>query len=298
MKILSRLICVGLISLLAISAAFGQRPRISDASSSGPDDAPAPAPSSVKAKYEGGVFGYNERQDGTLFFDDANHRLVFLNKYSKEVFAIPYDAVLSTFADTQAKRPTAASIVSSVIPYGLGLPALFIKKKYRYMTLQYQDADTGVSGVTSFKVANKEILASVVYALATKAGLEQRGEVFVRKSRRTNVMSNNSSMSSTSIVRVDGREPVSRGVLNERAISLPKPVYSAEAREAKITGSVTVQVTIDEEGNVILAKAVSGHPMLRDAAVDAARQAKFTPLQLNGEPVKASGVLVYNFEIE
>jgi TonB family protein len=255
------------------------------------------APSTVKAKYEGGVFGYNEKQDGTILFDDVNQRLVFRNKFGKEVFAIPYDAVLSTFADTQAKRPTAASILSSAVPYGLGLPALFIKKKYRYMTLQFEDADTRVAGVTSFKVENKQILASVVYTLATKAGLEQRGEVFVRRSRRTTVSAGNSSMSSTSIVRIDGREPVSRGVLNDHATSMPKPVYPPEARQANITGSVTVQVTIDEAGDVISAKAVSGHPMLRDAAVDAALKAKFKPLQLSGQPVKASGVLTYDFEL-
>ena len=281
-----------------VSFAFGQRPRVADSSSPDPaDDTPAPAPSSAHVKYEGGVFGYNQKQDGTLNFDDVNNRLVFRNKYQKEVFAIPYDAVMSTFADTQAKRPTAASILSSTVPYGLGLPALFIKKKYRYVTLQFQDADTRVSGVTSFKVDNKEILASVVNTLATKAGLVQRGEVFVRKSAMSSFGSSSSSNSSTMIVRIDGREPISRGVLNGHAISLPKPVYPPEAREAKVVGSVTVQVTCDEEGNVVSAKAVSGHPLLRDAAVDAALLAKFAPLKLDGQSVKTTGVLTYNFEL-
>ena len=296
MKCLFRFLCVGLVAVTMLSTAFGQRPRVADTSSSDPADPPSPAPSTIPVKYEGGVFGY-QKQDGTLTFDDTNNRLVFRNKLQKEVFDIRYDAVLSTFADTQAKRPAAASILSSVVPYGLGLPALFIKKKYRYLTLQFEDPDTRVSGVTSFKVENKEILASVVYALATKAGLVQRGEVFVRKTQRTGVAPNYSANSSTSIVRVDGREPVSRGVLNGLATSLPKPVYPPEAREAKVSGAVTVQVTIDEEGNVISAKAVSGHPLLRDAAVDAALLAKFTPLQLTGEPVKSSGVLTYNFEL-
>ncbi len=297
MKNFSKIFCVGLITLSIASAAFGQRPRVAASSSSDPSDIPPPAPSSVTVKYEGGVFGYNEKQDGTLVFEDANSRLVFKNKVGKEVFDIRYDAVLSTFADTQAKRPTAASIIGSAVPYGLGLPALFIKKKYRYMTLQFQDPDTNVSGVTSFKVANKEILASIVYALATKAGLEQRGEVFVRKTRRTTGSSSDPTMSSTSIVRIDGREPVARGVLNGLAISLPKPVYPAAARDAKVTGSVTVQVLINEVGDVIAAKAVSGNSMLRDAAVDAALKAKFTPLQLSGEPVQASGVLTYDFQL-
>jgi TonB family protein len=280
-----------------VLSAFGQRPRVADNSASDPTDTPPPAPTTVKVKYEGGVFGYNQKQDGTLLFDDANRRLVFRNKFQKEVFPIPYDAVLSTFADTQAKRPTAASILSSAVPYGLGLPALFIKKKYRYLTLQFEDPDTGVSGVTSFKVENKEILSSVVYALATKAGLVQRGEVFVRRPNQRSSSSSASSSSTTQIIRVDDRDPVSGGVLNGRAISLPQPVYPADAREANVSGAVTVQVTIDEEGKVILAKAVSGHPLLQDAAVDAALKARFTPMQLAGQPVKVSGVLTYNFEL-
>ena len=293
MKSLFRIMCAGLIAAMLMSPAFGQRPRVADTSSSDPADTPALAPSIVNVKYEGGVFGYNEKQSGTLVFEDANRRLVFKNKYGKEVFDIRYDAVLSAFADTQAKRPTAASIIGSAVPYGLGLPALFIKKKYRYLTLQFEDPDTRVSGVTSFKVENKEILASVVYTLATKAGLVQRGEVFVRKATTS---SRRASNSSTSIVRIDQSDPVSVGVLNGRAISLPKPDYSAAARQANATGSVTVQVTVDEQGNVIVAKAVSGHPLLQESAVAAAREAKFSPATIEGQPVKISGVITYDFE--
>ena len=56
-----------------------------------------------------------------------------------------------------------------------------------------------------------------------------------------------------------------------------------------------VQVTIDEYGNVIAARAVSGHPLLQAAAVAAARQAKFAPTFLLGEAVKVTGVITYNF---
>jgi TonB family protein len=86
------------------------------------------------------------------------------------------------------------------------------------------------------------------------------------------------------------------GVLNGKAVSLPNPEYPVLARQAKASGAVTVQVTVDEEGNVISAESVSAHPLLRAAAVTAARQAKFSPTKLSGEPVKVSGVVVYNFE--
>jgi protein TonB len=91
------------------------------------------------------------------------------------------------------------------------------------------------------------------------------------------------------------RAPVSGGVLNGKAISLPKPSYPPIARAAKAAGTVVVQVTIDENGNVISAHAVSGHPLLTAVAVGAARQAKFSPTKLSGQPVKVTGVIQYNF---
>jgi len=91
---------------------------------------------------------------------------------------------------------------------------------------------------------------------------------------------------------------VSGGVLNGKAISLPKPSYPPLARAAKATGTVVVQVTVDENGNVVSAQPVSGHPLLRAAAVAAARSAKFSPTKLSGQPVKVTGVITYNFDSE
>lgn len=91
------------------------------------------------------------------------------------------------------------------------------------------------------------------------------------------------------------RAKVSAGIANSRAITMIKPVYSREARAAGASGTVTVQIVFDETGKVIWAQAVSGHPQLQKAAEDAAWQTKFTPTILSGEPVKTSGILVYNF---
>lgn len=158
-----------------------QRPRTIDTSTA--TDAskaiPAAAPQTMKAKYEGGIFGYIKTMEGTLNFDDTNRRLLFRNKDQKEVFFIPYNAVSSAFADTQKRRPSAAS-VGQHIPY-IGFPIGLIKTKVRYLTLQYNDPDTRVSGTTSFRLENKELVDSVVYALAIKSGLTPRGEIYVRK---------------------------------------------------------------------------------------------------------------------
>lgn len=283
-----RLVFAVLMMTLLASVLMAQRPRISDSSTTTDADSKpataAEAPLSVKAKYEGGVFGYNQKQDGTLTFDDVNERLLFRNKYQKEVLFIPYAAVMSTFGDTQARRPTAATIISQSVPYGLGLPALFIKKKYQYFTLQYDDQTTRVSGITSFKVENKETLATVVATLASKAGLTQRGEIFVRERPE------NARRAEMNVRLVSG------GTLNDKAVALPRPNYPQDARDAKVTGKVTVAVVVDETGSVNEAEAVSGPILLRTAAIEAALKAKFTPVKVDGYPAKVTGTLTYDFQ--
>jgi TonB family protein len=88
---------------------------------------------------------------------------------------------------------------------------------------------------------------------------------------------------------------VSGGVLNGRALNKIKPTYPAAAREAGASGTVEVRVVFDETGKVIWAKAISGHPQLRQVAEDAAWQTKFSPTILSGQPVRTSGILLYNF---
>ncbi|HEX5706461.1 MAG TPA: cytochrome c oxidase assembly factor Coa1 family protein [Pyrinomonadaceae bacterium] len=91
---------------------------------------------------------------------------------------------------------------------------------------------------------------------------------------------------------------VSGGVLNGKAISMPQPPYPAIAKAARASGTVTVQVVVDETGRVTEARPVGGHPLLQQAAAQAARQARFSPTLLSGKPVKVSGVLTYNFVLE
>lgn len=94
-----------------------------------------------------------------------------------------------------------------------------------------------------------------------------------------------------------GKTPkiIDGGIVNGKALSLPKPNYPPAARAVKASGTVNVQVTVDEQGNIISASAVSGHPLLRAAAEEAARKAQFAPTRLNGIPIKFTGILVYNF---
>jgi protein TonB len=88
---------------------------------------------------------------------------------------------------------------------------------------------------------------------------------------------------------------VSTGVLEGKAVSLPRPGYPPLAKQIGVHGAVTVQVLIDESGKVISASAVSGHPLLAAEAKKAALQARFQPTTLSNQPVKVTGVITYNF---
>ena len=179
-----RTMCAFALLTFMAAAASGQRPRTSptpdpaDNSTSMPT--PPPAPATVKAKYEGGVFGYNKKLDGTVNFDNQNERFVFRDNKGKEILFVPYKSITGAYGDTHKVRPAAATVAQS-IPSLYALPAHFIKTKVRYLTVQYSDPDSNVAGVTSFRLENKDILDSVLFTLAGKAGLIRRGQVFVRK---------------------------------------------------------------------------------------------------------------------
>lgn len=85
------------------------------------------------------------------------------------------------------------------------------------------------------------------------------------------------------------------GVANGKATYLPKPPYPTAAIAVNAQGAVDVQVMIDETGRVVSARAVSGNPLLRLAAEQAARNARFSPTLLSNVPIKVTGVIVYNF---
>lgn len=176
MRTVLTLLLVGLM----FSGVVAQRPRSLEPEPDQKAPAAPPAPKTVKAKYEGGVFGYTKTMEGTLTFDDENERLLFKDKKPPKEIHIPYSAITSAFADTQKRQPAAATVASAV-PVIFTMPARFIKTKVRYLTLQYSDQDSKVSGITSFKLENKEILASVLETLAQKAEMTKRGDIYVKK---------------------------------------------------------------------------------------------------------------------
>jgi len=137
-----------------------------------------PAPASFQTKYEGGMFGYSEKEKGTLSFDDGNERIVFFGKDKKEKFSIPYKAMLVIYPSSNSVQSTTGKVVS-VVPYA-GFFGQFIREKRRYLIVNFDDPDVKAQGVVNFKIDNKELLDSVIYTLGEKAKLTQRGDAFYR----------------------------------------------------------------------------------------------------------------------
>src|SRR6476619_7065765 len=106
MKIISALLLLGAL----LTGAYAQRPRSMDPQPAGQTPATKPAPKTEKAKYEGGVFGYRKTMEGMLTFDDTNNRLLFKDKTPPKEISIPYEAIVSAFADTQKRQPRAATV--------------------------------------------------------------------------------------------------------------------------------------------------------------------------------------------
>ncbi|HWQ33669.1 MAG TPA: energy transducer TonB [Blastocatellia bacterium] len=92
--------------------------------------------------------------------------------------------------------------------------------------------------------------------------------------------------------------PVSGGVLQGNALRRVQPAYPPVAKAARAQGPVQVTVTINENGEVTDTSILSGHPLLRDAAINAARQWRFKPTLKDGSPVKVQGTLTFNFTLQ
>ena len=136
-----------------------------------------PAPASFTARYEGGMYGFSKKEEGTLKFEDVNSRLVFFGKNQKEMFSIPYRSMLIVSPQSQRVQSTAGKVVGTVFSSIVGG---FIKEKRSYLVINFDDPDVEAKGLVNFRIDNQELLDSVVVALAEKAELKQRGEAYIR----------------------------------------------------------------------------------------------------------------------
>ncbi len=175
-----RIAYLSVVLMLSAGAVYAQPRPVEAAAKPSATTSVRMAPPSFPAKYEGGMFGYNEKEMGTLKFDDENERLVFFGKDTKEKFHIPYKSVLVIYPQSKSVTSTAGNVVSHIPLPGAGLAGL-IKEKRRYMILHFDDPDIeAAKGVLNFKLEDKELLDSVLHSLAGKAKLTQRGDAYYR----------------------------------------------------------------------------------------------------------------------
>jgi TonB family protein len=80
-------------------------------------------------------------------------------------------------------------------------------------------------------------------------------------------------------------------VPQEKVISKPEPLWKTETKTGPLAGTLKVQVVIDESGKVESAEIVDAPSALQDAALSAARKARFRQTMYQGQPVKVRGWL-------
>jgi TonB family protein len=97
---------------------------------------------------------------------------------------------------------------------------------------------------------------------------------------------------------LDSADPWSGSVFVGKVISKPPPEYPAEAKGARVSGSVVVKIFVDETGTVRRADAICGHGLLAKASAEAARRALFHPSLVDGKPSKVTGFITYNFVLQ
>lgn len=138
----------------------------------------ANAPTSYEARYEGGLFGASKKETGSLTFDDANERVVFLRE-GKEMFGIPYASLIMVYPDSKESVPQAGKVISALPLPGAGLAGL-LSKSTKYANMTFEDPDVQANGTASFRFKDKAKLLEFIGQLGTKAKLKQRGDAYYK----------------------------------------------------------------------------------------------------------------------
>jgi hypothetical protein len=170
--------------LFAVFAITAQaQPRPVDKSTTLPDN----APDVFEARYEGGLFGTSAKEKGTLKFDDANQRVLFFRPgEQKQMFEIPYDALVVIYPDSKESTPQSGKVISALPIPGAGLAGL-MSKSTKYANLTFDDPDIEAKGSASFRFDDKQQLLMFITKLGNKANMVQRGDAYYRRKKSTNV---------------------------------------------------------------------------------------------------------------
>ena len=226
------------------------------------------------------------KMDVTLSSSEAKITGAAATAVSKQTNRI-YKSVLKGGMPNFAKLPNGN--------YRVTVSKIGFKRSADDFRLDCSEAAGDPWSIELFKGSSRQIVN--LYSRTLKAPPLRRSEAAFYNEGRVNEGSSTTDSVKPNQYQVARGDPrtINGGVINGKATNLVKPEYPAAARAVRASGAVNVQVTIDEQGNVISASAVSGHPLLRAAAVQAARASTFSPTRLSGQPVKVTGIIVYNF---
>jgi hypothetical protein len=174
---MKKLVFYLILTFLCLTGAYAQPRMIVTKTEKTP---PALAQTTFETKYEGGMFGFSRKEEGTIKFDDANFRLVFFSKENKELFSIPYKAMIVIYPQSQSVQSTTGKVVQNMPLPGAGLAGIFIKEKRRYLIINFDDPALDAKGTVNFKFEDAKSLDSAIQTLGDKAEMQQRGDAFFR----------------------------------------------------------------------------------------------------------------------
>src|SRR5262249_10269531 len=178
------------------------------------------------------------------------------------------------------------SVTAAVLSEQLGLHELAVSHKVKAERLIRKETELGASFPAMVEEERK------LYE-----SLPAQNEVGAKKYQPTRRGTETAPDSSSDAPRPT-KINVSGGVLQEQAIKKVQRAYPADARAARVSGVIKVELLISEEGRVIEATAIDGPEQLREAALEAARQWVFKPVTLSGQAVRMAGVLPFKFTLK
>ncbi len=228
----------------------------------------------VMGEYDAAIPDYNKAielnpKDSTIYFSRA---LAYFNNKSFNLAIVDFDKVIELDPKEEMAYFKRASALEKV--------GNFEKALSDYKKTVELDADNEPA---------KNAVQRLQAALPKPTPTTPTKEVIVPPQNKPN--------ETVATENTNPNEPLSMGALNRFATRLAIPVYPTLERQRSTEGLVTVEITLDEEGKVTSAKAISGPKSLRQAAEDAIRKSKFKPVSIGDKMVKATGFINYNFKV-
>ena len=135
-------------------------------------------------RYEGGVFGASAKEPGTIKVSDTDQRVTFIRKSDgKEMFSIPYEALIVLYPDSKSEVSTTNKVISHMPLPGAGIAGM-MSSSIKYANIQFDDPDIEAKGNASFRFEDKKELLSFLDSLGPRAKMLQRGDAYYRAKQK------------------------------------------------------------------------------------------------------------------